>query len=41
MQHKKPAHVAGFFIGERGRTDLSFAAFSLLEPEFHLDSNAK
>jgi hypothetical protein len=41
LQEEKPALAAGFFIGEKRRTDLCFAAFIPPPPPFHVDTNAK
>ncbi|HHY3089854.1 TPA: hypothetical protein ACV5DH_000366 [Serratia marcescens] len=41
LQDEKPALAAGFFIGEKRQTDLSFAVFTPPSPPFHVDTNAK
>ncbi|MGN6039073.1 hypothetical protein [Serratia marcescens] len=41
LQDEKPAPAAGFFIGEKGQTDLSFAVFIPPTSPFHVDTNAK
>ncbi|HGE8504553.1 hypothetical protein ACYZFV_11720 [Serratia ureilytica] len=40
-QDEKPALAAGFFIGEKGQTDLTFAVFIPPTPPFHVDTHAK